>query len=128
MRTIKINNSSYEYSGKSLVIKDAKVFIDGKQINVEEKVINITIEGNCDNIEADYCHKISVTGNASSVKSMSGDIEIGKDVAGGVESASGDITVKGNISGGASSMSGDIECGGTLFGGASTMSGDVTHK
>ena len=44
-----IKNSSIE--GNSVSIINNKIFVDGKEIETEEKVINIIVEGNLDKLE-----------------------------------------------------------------------------
>ena len=49
-----IKNSSIE--GNSVSIINNKIFVDGKEIETEEKVINIIVEGNLDKLEVDCCN------------------------------------------------------------------------
>lgn len=51
-----IKNSSIE--GNSISIINNKIFVDGKEIETEEKVINIIVEGNLDKLEVDCCNSI----------------------------------------------------------------------
>lgn len=108
MSTIRINNNSYV--GNSITITNGKVIIDGKDVTPESKAITISVEGNIDNLNVDACDKVTVSGNATKVKTMSGDVEIHGDVSGDVKT-----------------MSGDVDCG-NIGGSVSTMSGDVKHK
>lgn len=87
----------------TMVINDGKIIVDGKPLSeleneVEEKVINITIQGDVERLEVDYCDKLTVTGNAKRVKSNSGDIEIHGNVEGDVHANMGQITC-GNVEG-----------------------------
>jgi hypothetical protein len=108
MGTIRINNNSYV--GNSITITNGKVIIDGKDVTPESKNITISVEGNVDNLNVDACDKVTVSGNATKVKTMSGDVEI-----------------HGYVTGDVKTMSGDVDCG-NIGGSVSTMSGDVKHK
>ena len=98
------NNTRTIINGGTMTIQDGKVFVDGKPIDVlesidtDEKVINITIEGNVERLEVDYCNSIKVTGDAKRIKTNNGDIEIGGDVQGDVHTNMGSITC-GNVEG-----------------------------
>lgn len=95
-------------SARSIVVSDNVVMVNGKIVGgKDDKIIKITIEGDCEEIHADSCTTIEVRGKVTgSVKTMSGDVRCG-DVGGGVSTMSGDI-VASKIQGSASSMSGDI--------------------
>lgn len=79
----------------SMVINGGRITIDGKslsELDVEdEKVINITIQGDVERLEVDYCDKLTVTGNAKRVKSTQGDIEIHGNVEGDCHANMGNI-------------------------------------
>ena len=108
MSTISINGNTY--SGNSIVVTNGKVIINGKDVTPESKEINITVEGNIDELKVDACNKVSVNGNVSNLKTQSGDVDVTGDVTGSVQT-----------------MSGDVDCG-TVGGSISTMSGDVKHR
>jgi len=108
MSTITINGNTY--SGNSIVVTNGKVIINGKDVTPEGKEINITVEGNIDELKVDACNKVSVTGSVKSIITKSGDIEVTGDVDGNIQT-----------------MSGDVDCG-HVQGSISTMSGDVKHK
>lgn len=101
---IKNNYGRTIIKGGTITITDGKTFVDGKPvdelnaINPDEKVINISIEGNVERLEVDYCSTIKVTGDCKRIKTSNGDIEIGGDVAGDVHTNMGSITC-GNIEG-----------------------------
>lgn len=61
-------------------------------------------------LEVDYCTAVTVTGDAGSIATQSGDVNI-----------------EGNVGGSVSTMSGDVDCG-SIGGSVSTMSGDVKHR
>lgn len=108
MGNIKINGVSYV--GDSLVVKNNKIFIDGKEQEIDSKTINISVTGNIDNMLVDSCQKISIKGDVNTLKTMSGDVEI-----------------EGIINGSVSTMSGDVDCGNVL-GSVSTLSGDIKYR
>lgn len=95
----------------SMVISGGRITIDGKslsELDVEdEKEINITIQGDLERLEVDYCNTLHVTGNAKRVKANKGDIEIGGDVQGDVHANMGTITC-GNIEGDCHANMGNI--------------------
>jgi hypothetical protein len=103
-----ININGRIFSGKSVVVKNNKVFIDGKSVETDEKEINIEVTGNIENLTVDYCNDVKVTGDVSKVKTMSGDVTIGGEVKGNVETMSGDVRC-GNITGKVKTVSGDIK-------------------
>lgn len=103
--TIQINGQTY--SGKSVIIRDGQVFVDG---------------GLASELDT-YTISVTINGDVQSVETASGDIEVVGDVTGRCETASGDITC-GAVGGDVSTMSGDVECG-HIAGNVRTMSGDV---
>lgn len=103
-----ININGRIFSGKSVVVKNSKVFVDGKAVETEEKEIKIEVSGNIETLTVDYCDEVKVTGDVSKVKTMSGDVTIGGEVKGNVETMSGDVRC-GNIAGKVKTMSGDIK-------------------
>ena len=108
MSTITINGNTY--SGNSIVVTNGKVVINGKDVTPDSKEINISVEGNIEELKVDACNKVEITGDVSNVKTQSGDVEI-----------------SGNVTGSIQTMSGDVDCG-NVGGSISTMSGDVKHR
>jgi len=108
MNTIRINNNTY--SGNSITITNGKVIINGKDVTPDSKEINISIEGNVDQLKVDYCNSVSVVGDVNSLQTQSGDVD-----------------VSGEVKGSVATMSGDVDCG-NILGSVSTMSGDIKHK
>ncbi len=105
--SIKINGMSV-VAGRSIIITNGRVVVDGKDVTGDDtKIINIEIQGNVDELSADVCNSITVSGSAGRVKTQSGNIRCG-DVAGSVQTMSGDVSC-GKVSGDVSTMSGDIE-------------------
>ena len=102
-----IKNSSIE--GNSISIINNKIFVDGKEIETEEKVINIIVEGNLDKLEVDCCNSIKVNGVTKDVEVSNGNISINGDVKGNVNNINGNIIVKA-INGNCKTINGDILC------------------
>jgi len=105
---ITINGKSYK--GNSITIINDKVIIDGKEVETDEKTINITVEGSITKLKVDSCNTLEVGGDVHKLTTMSGDVE-----------------VSGNVTGSIETMSGDVDCG-DVGGGIETMSGDVVYK
>lgn len=103
-----ININGRIFSGKSVVVKNGKVFVDGKSVESDEKEIKIEVTGNIETLTVDHCDEVKVTGDVSKLKTMSGDVTIGGDVKGNVETMSGDVRC-GNITGKVKTVSGDIK-------------------
>ena len=108
MNTITINGNTY--SGNNIVVTNGKVIVNGKDVTPDSKEINISVQGDIDELKVDSCNKVSVTGNVKSVSTKSGDIDIA-----------------GNVEGSVQTMSGDVDCG-NINGAISTMSGDIKHR
>lgn len=104
----KIFVNSKSYSGLNVSIQNGKVFIDGQLIHCDDKIINITVQGDIDRLDVDACNDINVTGNVGEINTKSGDVEVSGSVAGSVKSTSGDIKC-GSVSGNVTTKSGDIK-------------------
>jgi len=102
-----IKNSSIE--GNSVSIINNKIFVDGKEIETEEKVINIIVEGNLDKLEVDCCNSIKVNGVTKDIEVSNGNIAISGDVKGNVNNVNGNIIAK-VINGNCKTKNGDILC------------------
>lgn len=102
-----IKNSSIE--GNSISIINNKIFVDGKEIETEEKVINIIVEGNLDKLEVDCCNSIKVNGVTKDIEVSNGNIAISGDVKGNVNNINGNIIAK-VINGNCKTINGDILC------------------
>jgi len=120
-----ININGTYISGNNITITKNRVIIDGVDVTPDSKVITITVDGNIDEINADYCQKILVNGNVRSITATSGDIEC-KEVSGDIKTTSGDIECE-NVCGSVNTTSGDVKCG-NVTGNVKTLSGDIRHK
>lgn len=106
--SIKINGITIESSGSSVNIKNGKVIIDGKDVTPDSKEISIVVTGNVESIDCDTCNEITINGDAGSVKTMSGDVNVEGTIKGNCQNMSGNITAAGKIHGNATTMSGNI--------------------
>lgn len=98
---IKSNGKVTTIKGGSIQIVNGKILTDGKEveeINTDEKVINITIEGEVERLEVDYCNEITVNGDAKRVRANCGNVNIKGNVSGDVHANCGSITC-GNVEG-----------------------------
>ena len=95
--------------GNNVSIINNKIFVDGKEIETEEKVINIIVEGNLDKLEVDCCNSIKVNGVTKDVEVSNGNIAISGDVKGNVNNINGNIIAK-VINGNCKTINGDILC------------------
>lgn len=120
-----VNNT--KHIGRSVTIVGNKVIVDGKDVTPDSKSINIVVEGSIDSLEVDYCNSIQIKGGCGTVKSSSGDVEIGGNANGPITTSSGDVTIKGDVAGDINTSSGDVECG-KVSGNVKTMSGDIDHR
>ena len=128
-RTI-INGRVYNHVSGVVTIENGCMLVNGKPIEdwseSDEKVINITIEGNVDSLDVSICNAITVNGDANKVKTGSGDITVEGNVDGDVKTGSGDIQC-GNVDGDVSTGCGDVKCG-DVRGRVSTGMGDISRK
>ena len=65
MSVININGTKYQ--GSSVIVNGNKITINGKDVTPDTKIVNILVEGDINEVSADYCEKIMVTGNAKTV-------------------------------------------------------------
>ena len=95
--------------GNNVSIINNKIFVDGKEIETEEKVINIIVEGNLDKLEVDCCNSIKVNGVTKDVEVSTGNITISGDLKGNVNNINGNFIAK-VINGNCKTINGDILC------------------
>ena len=128
MNTITINGKTYS-GGRNISVVNNRVFIDGKDVTGEgtEKEINITVNGNLEELHVDACNRVQVTGDCQQVKTASGSVRVGGAVGGKVQSTSGSIQVSGPVSGDVESTSGSVHCG-PVAGRVKTVSGSIRHS
>ncbi len=111
---IKINDKIFNLlGGKEISILGNKLTIDGKIIKdlneIKEREINITIIGNCDNLNAINGY-ISISGNVENIKSTTGNV----------------IIQSGNVLGDINTVNGNIKLNsGSIFGNVVTKYGKL---
>lgn len=133
MSRIVINGKAFEVSkGASFSVVNGSLIVDGKAVSLDEfqnePVIQITVEGNVQNIDTVNAN-VTVNGEVGSVKTTSGDIEVSCAVVeGSVSTMSGDIDITGSVNGNVSTMSGDVKIQGEVHGNATSRSGRVKQK
>jgi len=123
---ISINDTKVCNEGRTVEVRDGRVYINGAQVNVEDKVINIYVQGKLDTLKIDACAKLFVEGDVDRIHVSVGNVEIGGSVKSSIVTRMGDVTA-GDVNGSVSTMSGDIQCG-KVSGSVHTKSGDVTVK
>jgi len=116
MSKIIINGKTLQVEGQNFTIRNGVVTVDGKSLDqliatdgqlVEPAAVyHVSVEGDVGAIEGDMVD-VTVTGNAGDVRTMSGDINVGGDVAGKASTMSGDVIVRGSAKQ-AASMSGKV--------------------
>ncbi len=106
--TVTVNGVTIK-GGQSIVVRNGKVIVDGKDVTPDAKSITISVNGNVNELKADTCQSISISGNTGAISTVSGNLHAEGAINGSVNTMSGDIT-SGSISGNASSMSGDVSC------------------
>lgn len=122
MSVVIINGNRFE--GNNITIKNNKVLIDGKDMTPDSKEINITVEGNVDGLDVDYCNNLNVTGNVNTLRSGSGDVTC-NDVYNGVQTGSGDVECN-KINGYVQTGSGNVKAQ-IISGSVKTGSGDIKY-
>lgn len=118
--TVTINGVSY--SGTNIAMANGKVMVDGKIIDDDEKQVYITVQGNIESLNVSSCKKIDITGDVSSVATVSGDVNC-RNVGGSIKTTSGDVNCT-TVAGDVNTTSGDVT--GTVFAGdVKTVTGDI---
>lgn len=134
MAIIKVNDKSYV--SNSLVtrvtqtisnVNNSQIIINGVDVTPNDKVINISVEGNLDVLDVSVANQININGDVNSLTSVSGDVNVTGIVKGSLRTTSGDIEC-GNIGGDVNSTSGNIDVSGTIGGSVKTISGDVKYR
>lgn len=117
-------------SGSVITIENGRMLVDGKPFEdwseSDEKVINITINGNVDTLDVVSCSSITISGDAKKVKTGSGDVSVKGSVSGDVHTGSGNVECK-DVEGDVSTGSGNVRCG-NVRGRVSTGMGNVYHQ
>ena len=51
MSSVTINGKTY--TGNNIIVSNGKIMVDGKNVTSDDKVINITVNGNIDSLKVD---------------------------------------------------------------------------
>jgi hypothetical protein len=122
-----ININGKSYSGNNIVVNNNQVIIDGKNVTDEHKdnkVINITVNGNLNVLDVDVAETVTVNGECGNVEVVNGNINCGN-VKGGVKTVNGDVEA-GYVEGGISTVNGDVEAD-TVHGEVKSTNGDISR-
>lgn len=126
MAIIVLNGKNYV--GENLSIIGNQVYSDGKLLNPEdEKEINISVEGNIEELKIGYCNSLNIKGDVHSAQSNSGNINVEGNIRSNVRTSSGDVKCK-EIVGDVQTTSGDVKVKGNISGKTTTVSGDIKFK
>lgn len=127
MSTITINGNTFTTNGRSIVMKNGKLIVDGNTLyGGQDKKINIVINGPVGNVEIDYCDKIELE-NATSVKTGTGDITVTGHVSGDAKTSQGNIRVTDYIGGDVKTSQGNIYAD-EIKGNAKTSMGNISKS
>lgn len=111
-----INKGSYtqvigNVKSSSVVITNGSITVNGKLIKdlneLDEKEINIIIEGDVESLTVDSCDEIEVKGSAKNIKTHNGNVKVNNDVTGNVSTHNGNV-VCGKVGGDVDTHNGNI--------------------
>jgi hypothetical protein len=105
----KVTINGTTYSGNNISVHKNVVMVDGIIVTPNDKIVNISVNGDIGLIVADVCEKVTITGNVSEVKTQTGDIDITGNVNGPVKTQTGDIDIGGTVTGDVHTQVGDIK-------------------
>lgn len=108
--TKKLESQTIRTRGRTIVINNGRVIIDGVNQDANAKNIYIVVEGDADSIEADTCNTITVRGSSGSI-----------------ETTNGDVTVEGNVNSYVKTTNGDVKCW-MVAGNVKTTNGDIDKR
>jgi hypothetical protein len=91
----------------------------------DTKNITISVSGDLDSLDVDYCDKIEIDGNVNKARTGSGDINCAN-ITNGAQTGSGDIECE-SINGDVQTGSGDVKAT-TITGSVRTGSGDIKYR
>jgi hypothetical protein len=118
-----INGKVYE--GNNVIVRNNRVFIDGKDTTPDAKTIDISVLGNISELRVDAANQVHVKGDVGSASLGSADI-ICNNIANGVTTGSGDVECE-SITGNVRTGSGDVKAK-TITGSVNTGSGDIITR
>ena len=102
-----INKNNYK--GNNLQINKNQIFIDGELVELkeDEKSINITVNGNIEMLNVDYCNELKIIGDCKDITSKNGNIQVEGNVNRNITSKNGNIICR-NVGGDIETKNGNI--------------------
>ena len=87
------SSSSIQISGNNIIRVGNKLIVDGQEINLDkpQQIINITINGNVENLDVPVLGTVNIQGDCKSVDITNGSINIQGSVSGDVKTVNGSI-------------------------------------
>jgi hypothetical protein len=105
MGTVRVNGVSY--SGNSINITNGRIFVDGIEVETDQKNIKIEVSGDVQLLQADACDSIIINGKVGPIKTVSGDVHVKDSVVGNINTVSGNVTCT-ELYGSTNTVSGNI--------------------
>jgi DUF4097 and DUF4098 domain-containing protein YvlB len=124
MSKITINGKTYV--GENISVVNGVVKINGKHVEITDKIINISVDGDLDTLSVDNAEQITINGDCGTIESGSGNVKA-NNIYGDVETASGKVEVVGTITGKVETASGNVSAD-TIQGSVKTVSGNIKKK
>lgn len=124
MATISINNN--DVVGRTMIIKNKKIIVDGVDVTPQTTEITITVTGDIDLLDVDACNTVTVDGCVNNASVGVGDLTCG-DVTGDAKTGTGDVKC-GTVGGNVKTDVGDIKVHGQVSGNAKTGCGNIKMK
>lgn len=94
-----INGKTYEGQNLLIVGNNGSITIDGNEIQIDDRIINIHVNGDLDQLKVSSSKEIVVNGTVGFLETKSGNVQSG-DVLGDIVTKSGNVTagaIKGNV-------------------------------
>ena len=104
------SSNSIQISGNNITRVGNKLIVDGQEINLDkpQQIINITINGNVENLDVPVLGTVNIQGDCKSVDITNGSINIQGSVSGDVKTVNGSIKAN-SILGKCSTVNGSIK-------------------
>ena len=104
------SSSSVQINGNTITRVGNKLIVDGQEIdlNKPQQIINITIDGNVENLDVPILGTLNIQGDCKSVDITNGSINIQGSVSGDVKTVNGSIKAN-SILGKCSTVNGSIK-------------------
>ena len=104
------SSNSIQINGNTITTVGNKLIIDGQEIdlNKPQQIINITIDGDVENLDVPVVGTLNIQGDCKSVEVTNGSINIQGNVSGDVQTVNGSIKAN-SILGKCSTVNGSIK-------------------